>query len=111
MVRAFWLRHCLLLVGVMALCNACDGRDHTRYTYTCKDAGDAVLEYLTDETAVLYFEGYKHHLRLEPRVDMLSYRGRFYRWVVDPGHDRAELQLTQGGTPETDAITRCERLP
>lgn len=102
---------CVAIPLALVSWTACDGLDHTRYMYVCKDAADVYVEYPTEDTAVLYFEGYKHHLRLEPKVERVRYRGKYYRWTVDAEREQASLEVSDASSQPSEAITRCERAP
>lgn len=101
----------LLLGSAFGLCAGCKSHDRTRYLYVCKDASDTYVEYPDDGWAVLFYDGYKHHLQRVASTASPRYEGRFYRWDTDEERVRATLRSRDASALEEESSIRCERAP
>lgn len=87
---------------------ACQSTERARVPYLCEDDAEVGVQYASSEHVFVFYDGYKHVMRLKQRGKNLVYEGRFYRWHVTLDRDRGMLLPRAEASFTKDSALECE---
>ena len=86
---------------------SCRAPERVRLYYTCEDAQEILVKYPRSDQAIVFYDGYKHHMSLKQRGQNLVYEGRFYQWHVTLDRQRGSLHARPQHALKEEAVVGC----